>query len=255
VVKRLLNNKSYKVRLQAAIYLAKLREPKTLKAMMTCVAKDSHYLVRAFCAAGLGRLGNRKAIKVLKKAVKDKNAFVRRRAKQAIEKIEIQSPAGHKGGYTLQYKPRAKLLVMVQPARRRRRRIPGRMRKFLLKALRVELNGERAFEVARGSVTVPRSWIRKRRLPAVRVEVRIVKVRRRRQGRQLTVSIQVKAIVTRHPSKAVALIAMTDAKSSQHLEGRPRRSKIKTQFRYLERQALEGAVQRVTRRMRQINPS
>jgi hypothetical protein len=255
VVKRLLNHKSYKVRLQAAIYLAKLREPKTLKPMMTCVSRDSHYLVRAFCAAGLGRLGNRKAIEVLKKARKDKNAFVRRRAKQAIEKIEIQSPAGHKGGYTLQYKPRAKLLVMVQPSRRRRRRIPRRMRKFLLKALRSELNGKRAFEVARGSATLPRSWIRKRRLPAVRVEVRVVKVRRRRKGRQLSVSIQVKAIVTRYPSKAVALIAMTDAKSSQHLEGRVRRSKIKTLFRYLERQALEGAVQRVTRRMRQINPS
>jgi hypothetical protein len=255
VVKRLLHHKSYKVRLQAAIYLAKLREPKTLKAMMTCLSRDSHYLVRAFCAAGLGRLGSRKAIGVLKKASKDENAFVRKRAKQAIERIDIQSPAGHKRGYTLKYKPRAKILILVKAARRRRRRIPRRMRRFLLKTLRLQLNGERTFEVARGDVKVPRSWIRRRRLPAVRVEVRIVKVRRRRRGRRIKVAVQVKAIVTRYPSKAVALIAMTDAESSQQLKARASRRQVRTQFRYLERQAVEGAVQRITRRMRQINPS
>ncbi len=255
MVKRLLHHKSYKVRLQAAIYLAKLRDPRTLRPLMQCVAKEPHYLVRAFCAAGLGRLGNRTAVPVLKRALKDSSAFVRRRAKKALEQIDIQSPPGNKRGYTLRHKPRAKVLVLVQRAKHRNRRVPRRVHQFLTKTLRAQLDANGLFEVARGGVQVPNSWIRKRRLPALKVEVQIVQVRRRRRGRQLSVFTQIKAIVTRHPSRAVALIAMTESRSIQNVKGRLRRSERETLYRYLERQAVDGAVQRFARRMRQINPS
>ena len=50
--------------------------------------KDNNWLVQAYAAQSLGRLGDKQAISALTELLKDENADVRKAAKQAIEKIE-----------------------------------------------------------------------------------------------------------------------------------------------------------------------
>lgn len=249
---RLLHHPSYKVRLQAAIYLAKLREPKTLRALVTCMKREPHYLVKAFCAAALGRIGNRTALPVLRKALRAENKFVRKRVKRAIELIEIQAPKGQRQGYPMQFKPRAHVFVLVEKPKHRPRRVSKRVQTFARRALRLSLNHLREVEVARPGVKVSKRWLHKRRLPALSVEVRVTRLRRRRRGQRVTVLTQVKAVITKYPSMAVAAIAEMESQSTQDLSGRVRRKALERTYRYLERKAVKSALDRVTKRLRQV---
>lgn len=249
-VKRLLRSKSYKVRLQAAINLSRLRDPRTVKPLIKCVKRDKHYLVRAFCANALGRIGSAKALPALKKRRHDKNSFVRRKIRQAIERIHAQSSLTGGRGYQVKYKPRARLFVVVKRPKRRRRRVPRRVVRFTLRSLRLQLNDKPNFEVARPGVKPPKRWIKRRRIPAVAVTVTITRIRRRKRGRKVTVTARAHALVTNYPSMSVKLISDTEARSTQHIKShRIGRSQLENLYRYLERQAVDGAIKRICKRL------
>jgi HEAT repeats len=250
MTKKLLKSKSYKVRLQAAIYLSRLRDPKTVKPLIKCVKRDKHYLVRAFCANALGKIGSAKALPALKKRSKDKNSFVRRKIKQAIERIHAQVSVSGGRGYQIKYKPRAKLFVVVKPPRKRRWGVSKRVARFTQRSLRLQLNDQSRFEVARPGAKPPNRWIKRRRIPAVAVTMTITKIRRRKRGRTVTVIAQAHALVTRYPSKSVKLISDTEAQSSQQIKSaRMGRSKLENLYRYLERQAVDGVIKRISQRL------
>lgn len=250
MVKKLRRSKSYKVRLQAAIYLSRLQDPKTVKPLIKCVEKDKHYLVRAFCANALGKIGSAKALPALKKRLKDSNSFVRRKIKQAIERIHAQVSISGGRGYQVKYKPRAKLFVVVHPPKRRKWGVSKRVAKFTQRSLRLQLNDLGRFEVARPGTKPPRRWIKRRRIPAVAVTMTITRIRRRKRGRTVTVTARAHALVTRYPSKSVRLISDTEAQSSQQIKsGRISRSHLENLYRFLERQAVDGAIKRVTQRL------
>ncbi len=249
-VSKLLRSPSYKVRLQAAIYLSRLRDPKTVKPLIRCVNRDPHYLVRAFCAVALGRIGNPTALPTLKRHRNDSNSFVRRKIRQAIERLYAQSSISGGKGYQIKYKPKARLFVVVKSPRRRGRRVSRRVARFTERALRLQLNEHSSFEVARPGVEPPRRWIKRRRIPAVAVTMTVTRIRRRRRGRTVTVIARAKAVVTRYPSKAVKLISDTEAKSTQQIKGgRMSRTHLENLYRFLERQALDGAIKRICQRL------
>ncbi len=250
MVKKLLRSKSYKVRLQAALYLSRLRDPKTVKPLIKCVTRDKHYLVRAFCATALGKIGSAKALPALKKHRNDSNSFVRRKIKQAIERIHAQSSVSGGRGYQIKYKPRARLFVVVKPPRRRKWGVSKRVAKFTQRSLRLQLNDKKRFEVARPGAKPPKRWIKRRRIPAVAVTMTITRIRRRKRGRTVTVTARAKAVVTNYPSKAVKLISDTEAQSSQQIKSRRiSRSHLENLYRYLERQAVDGVIKRVCQRL------
>lgn len=249
-VKKLLHSKSYKVRLQAAIYLSRLRDPRTVKPLIKCVTRDKHYLVRAFCATALGRIGSAKALPALKKHKNDSNSFVRRKIKQAIERIHAQVSVTGGRGYQVKYKPRARLFVLVYPPRRRRWGVSKQVARFTQRSLRLQLNDQKKFEVARPGAKPPKRWIKRRRIPAVAVTMTITKIRRRKRGRTVTVTARAHAVVTKYPSKSVKLISDTEAQSTQHVKsGRMGRSQLENLYRYLERQAVDGVIKRICQRL------
>ncbi|MDY0004695.1 MAG: HEAT repeat domain-containing protein [Polyangia bacterium] len=250
IVKRLLHNKEYKVRLQAAIYLAKLQDPTMLHALIKCVDKDDHYLVRSFCAGALGRLGKEEALPVLRKALKDSHEFVRRRAQTAIDAIEALTGGGT--GYPVKHKPKAEMFVLVDTSRGRGGGIPSRVKEHTDRSLRQKLNQEPSFEVARSGVAIPAPWLQQRRIPAYRVDVSVEQVRRRREHSRAFVFAKLKVIVTRHPARAVVVITTTESQSSQEVGAKARPRDVENLFQFLERQAVEGAVERVVQRIRQF---
>lgn len=253
IVKRLAQSNEYKVRLQAAIYLTKLQDPSTVKPLIACVDKDDHYLVRSFCAGALGRLGKPEALPVLKKALRDSHEFVRRRARAAIEAIEALSGGGT--GYPVKHKPKAQMFVLVDTARGRGSAVPSRVREHTDRSLRLQLNQEPSLEVARSGVAVPAPWLQQRRLPALKVDVSVEHVRRKREHSRAIVFAKLKVVVTRHPARAVVVITTTESESSQALGSKARPREVEDLFQFLERQAVEGAVERVIQRIRQVHAS
>jgi hypothetical protein len=249
-VKTLLRHKSYKVRLQAAIYLSRLQDPRTVKPLVQCIERDKHYLVRAFCATALGRIGSAKALPALKRRLKDRNSFVRRKIKQAIERIYAQVSVSGGRGYQVKYKPGAKLFVVVDKPRKRSWGVSRSVEQFTLRSLRLQLNDRDTFEVARPGVKPPKRWIKRRRIPAVSVTMTVTRIHRKKRGRRVTVTARAKAIVTRYPSKAVRLISDTEAESSQEIKSaRISTAHLETLYRFLERQAVDGAIKRVCQRL------
>jgi hypothetical protein len=88
---------SFKVRVQAAIVLGKLRDRRAVPALMQALAKDSNVAVRAAAAASLGVLGDKKAEDALATAASaDGESAVRNAARKAL--AAISGGGGSSGG-------------------------------------------------------------------------------------------------------------------------------------------------------------
>lgn len=86
--KMLLESKDFKVRVQAAFSLSKIKNPKILPYLKKAL-KDKHPAVRSAAATSLGKAGDPAALGILYKLVdKDPNPMVNAAVKEAILKIE-----------------------------------------------------------------------------------------------------------------------------------------------------------------------
>ncbi|HEY3359887.1 MAG TPA: HEAT repeat domain-containing protein [Polyangia bacterium] len=88
----LLGDPSYKVRVQAALVLGKLGDRRAVPALMKAV-KDDNPSVRGVSCSSLGRLGDPAAIPALKEAARDSEPFVRQAADKALSQLQSSAPA------------------------------------------------------------------------------------------------------------------------------------------------------------------
>lgn len=105
LVKQLKTSDDYKVRLSAATSLSKLRDKRSVSALVYALRKDENKNVRAVAATSLGKVVTSKTSKVMRigatkalerAAKRDKVASVRRQAKQALKVLAKKS--GGSGG-------------------------------------------------------------------------------------------------------------------------------------------------------------
>lgn len=89
LTRTLLSSKHHKERIGAAVSLGRLKDPRSLKALIKGL-EDEHQNVRALAAVALGRIGDERALPALEKATKDPEELVRRRANEAITEIRQQ---------------------------------------------------------------------------------------------------------------------------------------------------------------------
>jgi len=86
-----LKNKDWRMRANAAIVLGKIGDEKAQKslsgALHGMINKDRNNYVRGKAAEALGNIGSEKAKNSLKKALKDKDKYVRDKARLALQKI------------------------------------------------------------------------------------------------------------------------------------------------------------------------
>jgi hypothetical protein len=81
---RMLQDSSYKVRVQAALVLGKLGDPAAVEPLRRALS-DPNKMVRGMAAQSLGRLGNRDAVPALQALLKkEQDAFVRTQAEKAL---------------------------------------------------------------------------------------------------------------------------------------------------------------------------
>ena len=84
---KLLRHESYKVRLQAAIGLGKLKNPRGVPPLIQAL-RDSEYTVRGLAAAALGSIGDSRATAPLRSMLsRESHPFVKSQVKKAISKL------------------------------------------------------------------------------------------------------------------------------------------------------------------------
>lgn len=86
LTRALMQDPSYKVRVQAALVLGKLLDKRAVPALIQAL-KDENESVRGVAATSLGRIGDKSAANALLSATNDSSEFVRTQAKKALELV------------------------------------------------------------------------------------------------------------------------------------------------------------------------
>jgi hypothetical protein len=95
LTRALMQDSSYKVRVQAALVLGKLGDKRAVPALIQAL-RDENETVRGVAATSLGRMGDRSAAAALMVAVSnDPSEFVRREAKKALESVASNGGGGN----------------------------------------------------------------------------------------------------------------------------------------------------------------
>jgi len=91
LVEALAKDDSYKVRLQAAVFLGRSADDRSVDPLIKNMASDEHYTVRAACATALANLDELRAIShIIRAAALDPDQFVREEAGRALRKFDRQ---------------------------------------------------------------------------------------------------------------------------------------------------------------------
>ncbi len=86
LARTLMQDPSYKVRVQAALVLGKLGDRRATPALIQAL-KDENESVRGVAATSLGKLGDRSAAAALRDATKDSSEFVRSQAQHVLDQF------------------------------------------------------------------------------------------------------------------------------------------------------------------------
>jgi hypothetical protein len=86
LMRAMLSDPSYKVRVQAALVLGKLGDRRAVPALMKAL-KDTNSSVRGVACSSLGRLGDTAALTALRAATKDEEGFVQQAAEKALAQL------------------------------------------------------------------------------------------------------------------------------------------------------------------------
>lgn len=104
----LLTDPGFKVRVQAALILGKLGNPRAVPSLIEAL-KDENDLVRGTAAASLGKLGDRRAVEALTRQRGDASSFVRAAVDKALETLTRDLAAADPSAG----KPRFRLTVNI----------------------------------------------------------------------------------------------------------------------------------------------
>lgn len=89
LVEALQHNSSFKVRLQAALFLGRSKDKRAFDPLVAALASDEHYTVRAAAATALSNLQNPRAIShIIKRIATESDPFVRDEAQKALHKYD-----------------------------------------------------------------------------------------------------------------------------------------------------------------------
>ena len=93
----LMQDPSYKVRVQAALILGKLKDRRAVPTLIRAL-KDDNETVRGVAATSLGAIGDPSAIGPLEDAARDGNDFVQSQARKALAMLQGGGPTGPRPG-------------------------------------------------------------------------------------------------------------------------------------------------------------
>lgn len=216
----LTNDSSWRVRLQAALVLSKLRDPRSVPALMRALGDDNE-TVRGLSAQVLGDIGAESAVIVLDRARRsDSSPFVRQKANEALGKLQ-PAQAQHGGGA-----PASRALhVEVGGVGAKAHASPElmhRLREYIIR------------ELSR----TPGLTLEGKPLSGFLIDSSITNVSRKLTDQWVEITCEVSFVVGRLPSRAMVMMTSGGATVQAPRMGmRPDKEKA------LQFDALEGAVQ------------
>ena len=213
----LTNDSSWRVRLQAAVVLGKLHDPRSVPALLHALSDDNE-TVRGMSAQVLGEIGEPSVVMALDRARRsDSSAFVRDRAAEALAKIAPDSSA-HGGGRALH----VEVGGVGMKGGRGSPELTARLREYIIRELQ----------------RTPGLTLEGKPLSGFLIDSSITNVSRRLTDQWVEITCEVSFVVGRLPSRA--MVMMTSGGATVQA---PRMGFRPDKERALQFDALEGAVQ------------
>jgi hypothetical protein len=216
----LTSDPSWRVRLQAAVVLGKLRDPRSVPSLLRALS-DENETVRGLAAQVLGQIGEPSSSIALDRARRsDPSAFVRSRANEALEKLQPAQAQGHHGSGGSHA-----LHVEVGGVGAKAHASPEltqRLREYIIRELQ----------------RTPGVTLEGKPLSGFLIDSSITSVSRKLTAQWVEVSCEISFVVGRLPSRA--MVMMTSGGATVQA---PRMGFRPDKERALQLDALEGAVQ------------
>jgi hypothetical protein len=226
VEESLSRDSSYKVRVNAAIILGRLAQPRSLPVLIGAL-KDDHPTVRASAAYALGHFQSPMARDAVNAALRDASPIVRHMAREALRRMgggADDSTPRHPGEPGIRAraatKPSFEIKPVGDPQKRADPALRSHMRDFLVDQLRPY------GDVAPGE-----------RLGTYAIDGVIKSLTLTSNGQEVEVNCAVQLVVSRQPTGGVFMMTSRDATVQ-----RPKRQWRPEQRAGMEMQALEAAV-------------
>ncbi len=235
----LLRHDSYKVRLQAAVVLGRRKDPRAMAALSQCLRFESNHLVRAMCAAALGKIGDMRAKPALLAAKKDHDRFVRKMATKALAKLaEFGLPTGHRN-WKRPPRRKARCLVLLGTMNSGRKHVDKAYRRHMRLTFWRLLAKHRKLDLAQASDKPPASYLVKYRLKGYRIDASLVRLKSRTRRGLTRVSAKVRLSLSEFPRAKIVMMTSGRATASQRFAGGKPDRKL---YHQLKLRAIEGAV-------------
>ncbi len=222
LIKSLQKDPSYKVRLQAAMTLGRLRDERSVDPLLFTLRADKHPGVRAMAAQALATIGDTDAMTGLEAAQNDPDRFVRAQVEKAIV---------HMGGRprSMKIAPNGpKLVLAIGEMGDRTRKARGQLLSQMRDFVRTEL------EATPGVAIAQKGEVAKRRYT---IDGSITEMSKRMLPDWVQVTCGVSLVLTSHPGGAIIGMTSTSA-TVEH----PRKGYRPEQQGKLEERALQSAV-------------
>lgn len=186
-------DRSYKVRLQAAATLGRLKDRRAVPFLITAL-RDERFAVRGVAAAALGEIGDPRAIDGLKRMLqRERKRFVKRQAQKAIERLE---------GFALL--PEGTRVFLAVRGIRNESSVGGAtLGRVLSSALAKEFGHSRGVIAKRNPKKISNKILRQRRVTAFYLDGSIVELRERRRGRNTEVRCSVRVVLSTYPGDSM----------------------------------------------------
>lgn len=200
LVKILMTDPSYKVRLQVAITLGKLKAKNAVPALMATL-RDSNETVQGVAAAALGQIGDPRAKKALTALLgRTSNNFVKSQAQKALKRLGSGGGGGGSG-------PGADTRFFVTIGKMSNKAGKGgkSLSKILSSALTQEFGKVRGVATRwTGGKTRPSgAALRKRNVKGFMIDGAITSISHRQSGSSVTVSCSIRVYLATYPGKSM----------------------------------------------------
>lgn len=226
LVTALRGDPSFKVRVQAAFTLGKIRDKKAVPALVQALKQDANHTVRAAAASALGTIGDKKAEDGLATAASvDKESLVRNEARKALSKLS----SGGGGGTSSSGGGGGKVFISLGNMGNAAGTGGQALTKVLKEAFRKELgtNSQVTFSQSGGG-------------KAFYVDGSITKLAKSNAGGQVELTCEVRLVVATYPQKSIVM--MTSGGATVQADARGFNAGVE---RSLQVDAIENAVKGV----------